>query len=73
MIQITQTIEQGYKSYKFEANNTEYQILTKDDKSFDIWSKRKNCSFDAQLNCYNSLAELAKRSKALKNFAALIA
>ena len=72
MIQINQTTEHGYTNYQFEANNTAYEVLTKDDIAFDVWSKRKNCGFDAQLKCYNSLSELAKRSKALNNFAQLI-
>ena len=73
MIQINQTISHGYTSYQFEANNTDYEVLTKDGISFDVWSKRKNCGFDAQLKCYRSLSELAKRSKALNNFSKLIA
>ena len=67
MIQINQTIEHGYTVYKFEANNTEYEILTTDGVAFDVWSKRKSLR-DATLKCYNSLAELAARSKALNNF-----
>ena len=72
MIQINQTIEHGYTVYKFEANNTSYEILTTDGIAFDVWSKRNNCGFDAVLKCYNQLTELAQRSKALNNFSKLI-
>lgn len=71
-IQVTQTSELGYTVYKFEANNTIYAVLTEDNINFDVWSKRKNCSFDLQLKCYNSLASMAKRNKALKHLSTLI-
>ena len=72
MLIVNSKIENGYMVYNFTSNNTDYEVLTKDGKSFDVWSKRKGCSFDSQLNCYSSIDELSKRSKAFSNFASLI-
>jgi len=69
---INQTQSNGYTVYTFEANNTEYEVLTVDHVAFDVYSKRKGLSGAAKLACYNSAAELAKRSKALNNFLKLL-
>lgn len=73
MIQIKQTQEHGYTVYKFEAANTDYEVLTQDGKQFDVYSSRQGRAGGWILKVYNSLDEMAKRSKALGNLAALIA
>lgn len=73
MIKITQTQDSGYTVYGFEANNTSYEILTQDGKQFDVYSKRIGLAGRAKLAIYDSLEKLALRSKALSNFAALVA
>ncbi len=72
MIQVTTTIENGYTIYKFEANNTEYVVLTDDGKTFQVWSNRKGRTGRTVPTVYDSLADMAKRSKALANLATLI-
>ena len=71
-ITITTKIEHGYTVYNFEANNTSYELLTQDGKAFDVYSHRIGTGFAPTLKCYNSLTELAARSKALANFVKLI-
>ncbi|MCK5127512.1 MAG: hypothetical protein KAR42_14750 [candidate division Zixibacteria bacterium] len=72
MIQVTTTIDDGYTVYKFEANNTEYEVLTDDGKTYQVWSNRKGCAGRTPPTCYDSLSDMAKRSKALANLATLI-
>ena len=71
-IQINTKIENGYTIYTFEANNTKYDVITRDGKEFTVYSKRKNCGFDTAVKVYYSLTELAARSKAFFNFSKLI-
>ena len=71
MLQVSQTQANGYTVYKFEANATRYEVMTQDGIEFDVWSQRKALS-QPTLNCYRSLAEMAKRSKSLRSLAALI-
>jgi len=71
---VTTTIEHGYTCYKFNSRGTSYNVLTRDHKTYDVWSKRESYgnAHDRTLKCYDSLNELAKRSKALANLAELI-
>lgn len=71
-ITITTKIEHGYTVYNFEANNTSYELLTKNGVEFDVYSHRIGTGFAPALKCYNNLVELAARSKALFNFVKLI-
>ncbi len=73
MLEVTQTQESGYKVFKFEANNTEYEVLTNDNKEYQVWSNRKGCASDTVLKVYGSLQEMGKRSKALNHLSMLIA
>ncbi len=72
-IEIEQTQEHGYTVYRFDANATGYEVLTQDNVEFTVFSHRKSLSGRNPPKVYNTLAELAKRSKALANFAKLIA
>lgn len=72
MIEITQTSEHGYTIYTFEANNTRYEILTQDNQEYTVYSRRNSLSGRAIPKVYASLDDLAKRSKALRNFSLLI-
>ena len=71
MLQVTTSQDSGYTVYTFEANNTEYEVLTDDSELFTVYSKRKSLSSRATPKVY-TLSELAKRSKVLRGFAALI-
>ena len=73
MLQVNQSFDSGYTVYSFEANNTEYEVLTEDNATFQVWSKRKGLSGRTAPKVYFSLAEMAKRSKALSHLATLIA
>ena len=72
-IEVTQTQENGYTVYKFCANNTDYDVLTQDGKEFTVYSSRRGCAAFPGIKVYASLEEMAQRSKALANLAALIA
>lgn len=71
-MQITQTQDSGYTVYKFTANNTEYDVLTRNGVEFDVYSSRIGLTGRTPPKCYDSLEELAKRSKVFKNFSLLI-
>lgn len=73
MLEVTQTEDSGYTVYSFTANNTAYEVMTTDGKTFTVYSRRLNFRRCSPPQCYDSLAHLASRSKALKNLAALIA
>ncbi len=73
MLEVTQTQDTGYTVYSFTANNTEYEVLTENGQTFTVYSSRIGRSGRPAPQCYDSLADLAKRSKALRNLAALIA
>lgn len=73
MIQVKQTQDSGYTIYSFEANNTTYEVLTSDGVEFTVYSSRNGLTGRTPPKVYGSLAEMAKRSKALENLAALIA
>ena len=73
MIKVNQTQDSGYTVYSFEANNTAYEVITTDNIEFTVYSSRNGLSGRTAPKVYGSLAEMAKRSKALKNLAALIA
>lgn len=72
MLQINQKQEKGYTVYNFTDRGTKYEVLTQDNKSFDVWSERLSSSWGPQLACYDSLSDLSKRSKTLSNLCALI-
>jgi len=73
MIEVKQTQDSGYTIYSFEANNTAYEVLTVDNIEFTVYSSRNGLSSRTAPKVYDSLADMAKRSKALANLAALIA
>ena len=73
MIEVTQTQDSGYTVYKFTANNTDYTVMIDETIGIQVWSNRKSLGYNPQVKVYDSLAEMSKRSKALKNLAALIA
>lgn len=68
-MKIERKIENGYKTYKFEANKTEYTITTKDDISYTIYSYYKIAGVGLKTSVNKYL--LAKSSKTLKVFALL--
>ncbi len=72
MLQVSQTQDSGYTVYKFEANNTEYEVLTDDGVLFTVYSSRIGRSGRTAPKVY-TIDELAKRSKTLKHLAILIA
>lgn len=72
MIQVKQTQDSGYTVYSFEANNTTYEVLTSDGAEFTVYSSRNGLTGRTAPKVY-TLPEMAKRSKALANLAALIA
>jgi hypothetical protein len=72
MIQIQQSQEHGYTIYKFEANQTEYEVLTKNGQNFDVYSSRIGRAGRTVPKFYGSIDELAKRSMAFSNLVMLI-
>ena len=72
MLQVTQTEDSGYTVYKFEANNTEYEVLKDDSPYYQVYSKRKSLSRFSAPKLY-TLEEMAARSKVLNNLSKLIA
>jgi len=73
MIQVSQTQDSGYTVYSFDANNTKYEVLTDDGKTFQVYSSRKGLTGRTPPKVYDSLEDMGKRSKALNNLATLIA
>lgn len=73
MIEVKQTQDSGYTVYSFQANNTSYEVLTTDNQEFTVYSSRNGLTGRTAPKVYDSLADLAKRSKALAHLAALIA
>jgi len=69
---INYKIDSGYHSYTFTANNTYYEVLTKDSVEFEVWSNRLNFAGQAKLKMYKTASEMAGRSKALAQFVKLI-
>jgi len=78
MMQIKHTETESMNCYEFKANGTWYSVgIFKNENdnfhSIAVYSNRfKDSVQGATLKCYNSLNELAKRSKALFNFTKLI-
>lgn len=72
-INVTQTQDSGYTVYKFDANNTAYEVLSTDGIEFTVYSRRHAFRRVSPPTVYDSLADMAKRSKALANLAQLIA
>lgn len=70
--EVTKTREYGMDVYSFNANNTNYTVMTKDRKTWEVWSNRNSLSYNPQIKLYGSLEEMAQRSKALANLAKLI-
>ena len=73
MLNINKTHERGYTVYGFEANNTDYDVLTEDGKTFTVYSSNKSRSGLPAPKVYDSLSDLAKRSKTFEALAAFIA
>ena len=73
MIEVNKTQDSGYTVYSFTANNTAYEVLTADNAQYTVYSSRNDLTGRAAPKVYDSLADMAKRSKALSNLAALIA
>lgn len=74
IMEVTQTQDEGYTVYIFTANFTRYEVLTNNGETFIVYSARKSLSNRRpKPQYYDSLQDLAKRSKALRNLAALIA
>ena len=71
-MQINQKLDNGYTVYTFTANNTDYEVLTRNGVQFDVYSSRKGLTGRTPPKCYDSLEELAKRSKVFKHLALLI-
>ncbi len=71
-MKIAQTQDSGYTVYKFTANNTAYEVLTDDDQEYQVYSQRNGLKSTSTPKVYDSLTEMAKRSKALAGLAALI-
>lgn len=71
-ITIRQTKESGFTVYTFDANNTAYEVLTTDGIEFTVYSRRLAFKHGTPPTVYDSLADMAKRSKALANLAKLI-
>lgn len=78
MLKIDHTENEVSDTYTFMSRGTWYGINIKKDKSdnfnlVSVFSNNYSVGVrGATLKCYNSLAELAKRSKALNNFTKLI-
>lgn len=73
MIEVTQTkTEAGKDAWEFTANATDYYV-TAGDYGYTVYSSRKSYSGFGSINVYDTLEELAARSKAFRNLAALIA
>ena len=72
MLQVTQSIDSGYTVYKFNANNTDYDVLTTDGVEFTVYSQRAHMQHVSPPTVYGSLGEMAKRSKALNHLTQLI-
>jgi hypothetical protein len=72
MIQIQQSNSHGYTVYKFQANQTQYEVLTKNNKTFDVYSSRIGRSGKTAPKIYDSIEALSQRSLAFKNLALLI-
>ena len=70
-LEINQTTEHGYTVYKFAARGVSFEVLTDDGIAYQVWCERAGQRTPP--TCYDSLAQLATRSKTFSNFAALIA
>ena len=71
MQEITMTNEFGKDTFTFEANGTTYTVIAEDDGAFCVFSQRNSLT-STSIKMYNNVEELAQRSKAFKNLAALI-
>ena len=72
MITVTQSQSNGYAVYKFNANNTDYEVLTDDNnQTFTVFSRRSGLRWNVP-TVYDNREALAKRSKALSNLVKLI-
>lgn len=71
MLQVTTSQDSGFTVYKFESNTTDYEVLTDDGVMFTVYSSMKSRSGRPTPKVY-TLGELAKRSKVLRDLAALV-
>ena len=73
MIQINKTNSGEYTVYNFSSRGVDYEILTTDEKQFQVYTSVKSRSGTTPPKVFNSLAEMGNHSKTLKNFSILIA
>ena len=71
MLSVTQKKENKKIIYEFISRGTSYTVI-KESGKFEVWSERISANFGPKVALYDSLEEMAKRSKALKNLAILI-
>ena len=72
MLQVNKTESDGYTIYKFDNRGVAYDVLTTDGIEFIVYSRKKSLTGRTAPAVMN-LSEMAKRSKALKHLAMLIA
>lgn len=68
---ITQTVSNRYNIYKFTSRGTEYEVPTEPDR-ISVYSNRYGGPLGKRIAVYESLEEMAQRSKVLKQLAELI-
>ena len=71
-MEIEQTRTENMTIYKFMDRGVTYDVFARDEGSVDVWSNRISQASAPVLKCYDSLEQLAARSKMFANFAILI-
>ena len=71
-MQIDQTRTENMTIYKFTARGVTYDVFARDGGLEDVWSNRISHASAPVLKVYDSIDQLAKRSKMFANFAILI-
>lgn len=71
-ITIKQTQNNNTTVYAFTANNTDYEVLTADQKEFTVFSRHTTLTRWSTPKVYDTANQLASRSKAFNDLIKLI-